>query len=141
MPVGSFLGDDDPNATPSPKLTGATTNTVAANPTTSPRTYGGYSGGGLGAGGQNSNNGMDQVALLETEKATAEELDDKFKNRRRMAWLAMIAILLATVAMMFFVPVEKIKALENVVTWFYMAMTTVIGAYMGATTMQYIKGK
>jgi hypothetical protein len=84
---------------------------------------------------------MDQVALAETERATETELEDRFKNRRRMAWLAMIAILIVTVAMMFFIPVEKVKALENTVTWFFMAMTTVIGAYMGATTMQYIKGK
>jgi hypothetical protein len=59
------------------------------------------------------------------------ELDNiRWRNRRRMAWLALIATLVATILFPF-LSVGKITALESVVGWFYMSMSSVVAAYVG----------
>lgn len=58
----------------------------------------------------------------------------RFKNRRRFAYIAMFAILIVTALLLYHIPLEKIKALETIITWFYMTMGSVVGFYMGAAT-------
>lgn len=71
-------------------------------------------------------------------KITPMEIDltkTRFKNRRRMAWLAMWAMVaLTTILLSDFVSIERIKAVDNVFEMFYIAMASVVGAYMGFTT-------
>ena len=74
--------------------------------------------------------GDGKISKTESNIAT-----DRFKNRRRMAWLSMIAMVTFTAVLMSpVVGVEKIKALEGVFGAFYFAMASVVGAYMGFTT-------
>lgn len=63
-----------------------------------------------------------------------------WQNRRRMAYIALLAMVVAT-AYMFspYMDLDRIKALESVITWFYTVMASVIAAYMGFTTWAYIK--
>ena len=70
----------------------------------------------------------EQVTDIDLEKR-------KWSNRRRMAWLAFISMILVTAALLF-APIEasRIKILAEPITWFYFAMASVIGAYMGFTT-------
>jgi hypothetical protein len=58
----------------------------------------------------------------------------RFKNRRRFAYIAMFSILIVTALLLYHIPLEKIKALETIITWFYMTMGSVVGFYMGAAT-------
>ena len=61
--------------------------------------------------------------------------EDKFKNRRRMAWTAMICLAVYTAIL--FTPLidsERIKSLENILDMFYIAMASIVGAYMGFAT-------
>lgn len=61
--------------------------------------------------------------------------EDKFKNRRKMAWAAMICLLVYTAIL--FTPLvdsERIKSLENILDMFYIAMASIVGAYMGFAT-------
>lgn len=61
--------------------------------------------------------------------------EDKFKNRRRMAWLAMYAMVGFTALLMSpYITDDRIKALDSVFSTFYIAMASVVGAYMGFTT-------
>ena len=61
--------------------------------------------------------------------------ENKFKNRRRMAWLAMCAMVGFTALLMSpYITDDRIKALDSVFSTFYIAMASVIGAYMGFTT-------
>jgi hypothetical protein len=83
--------------------------------------------------------------MTDTEK-TPTDNDEKStviknKNKRRMAWVSLISILIVTGLMMFAVPIERLDKLSDVVTWFYMSMATVIGAYMGASVYAHVKGK
>lgn len=72
-----------------------------------------------------------------------ENLDYKqrtrWKNRRRMAWIALISIILFTVAMLFYVPVDRLEKLVHIADFFYVAMVAIIGSYMGFTTMSTMK--
>jgi len=70
----------------------------------------------------------EQVTDIELEKR-------KWSNRRRMAWLSFIAMMLVTAALLF-APISevRIKTLSEPITWFYFAMASIIGAYMGFTT-------
>lgn len=59
----------------------------------------------------------------------------RWKNRRRMAWTSLIAILGVTGLLLFGpIDVERLKVISEPITWFYFAAASVIGAYMGFTT-------
>ena len=100
------------------------------------RDYGGSRYGGSRYGRRDR--GMsreDQVTNIDLEKR-------KWSNRRRIALLAFISMILVTAALLF-APIEasRIKILSEPITWFYFAMASVIGAYMGFTTWASKKGK
>lgn len=59
----------------------------------------------------------------------------KFQNRRRMALLSMISMVIFTAILLSpFISNEKIEALDEVFSMFYLAMASIVGAYMGFTT-------
>ena len=64
------------------------------------------------------------------------DLKMRWKNRRRMAWLSLISMIVVTVLILFteFVSIERLKVLSEVITWFYFCCASIIGAYMGFTT-------
>lgn len=51
-----------------------------------------------------------------------------------MAWGAFISIIVVTGLCFFYVDIERLEKLETVITWFYMAMASIVGAYMGFST-------
>jgi hypothetical protein len=63
----------------------------------------------------------------------------RWKNRRRMAWISLFAILIVTYYMMFKIEVERITALEQVITWFYTVMGSIIASYVGFATFDDVK--
>jgi len=60
----------------------------------------------------------------------------RWKNRRRMAWMSLISMIIITGLILFtnLVPIEKLKVLSEVITWYYLGCVSVVGAYMGFTT-------
>jgi hypothetical protein len=61
--------------------------------------------------------------------------EDKFKNRRRMAWMAITTMAVYTAVILTpLIDVERIKSLENILDMFYIAMASIVGAYMGFAT-------
>lgn len=66
-------------------------------------------------------------------------ISDRWKNRRRMAWLAIFSILLVTYLAFYHLPIEKLKLLDNVITWFYTIMGGIVASYMGLVTFDDIK--
>ena len=65
---------------------------------------------------------------------------DLWKNRRRMGFAALASMIIVTAyAMSPWMEIERLKALESVITWFYTAMASIIASYMGFTTWAYIK--
>lgn len=80
----------------------------------------------------------EQIDLNGDGNMSSVEIDitkNRFKNRRRMAWIAVWSMVACTTAMMTdFVDIERIKAIDNVIEMFYIAMASIVGAYMGFTT-------
>lgn len=65
---------------------------------------------------------------------------DLWKNRRRMGYIALLSMVAVTAyAMSPWLELDRLKALESVLTWFYTAMASIIASYMGFTTWAYIK--
>jgi len=60
----------------------------------------------------------------------------RWVNRRRMAWVSLISMIVITFFILFTnaISIEKLKVLSEVITWFYFSCASVIGAYMGFTT-------
>lgn len=84
---------------------------------------------------------------LTPEQITAQLKAEKvrWENRRRMAWTALIAMIAQTVILLFaptnLLTPEKIKVIQEPLTWAYMCESAVILAYMGFTTWAYLKEK
>lgn len=77
-----------------------------------------------------------------TDTTSTEDTGPKWTNRRMMAWVALISTLSVTAWLMGpWLEVERLKALESVITWFYTAMASVIASYMGFTTWATIAKK
>jgi dolichol kinase len=62
-------------------------------------------------------------------------LSNRWKHRRRMAYVALFSILAVTYLCLFKIDPQKIKALEVIVTWFYVTMGSIVGAYVGFATL------
>ena len=66
---------------------------------------------------------------------------NKWKSRRKMSWVALVSMIVVTLIVLLGpVSDQRLKILSEVITWFYFTMTSIIGAYMGFTTMAAIKG-
>ena len=78
-----------------------------------------------------------------TANLKAEKI--KWENRRKMAWTSLIAIIAQTIILIFAPPSilspEKIAVIKEPLTWAYMCESAVILAYMGFTTLAYMKDK
>lgn len=63
-----------------------------------------------------------------------------WKNRRKMGYIALFSMVAVTAyAMSPWIELDRLKALETVITWFYTAMASIIASYMGFTTWAYVR--
>lgn len=71
----------------------------------------------------------------------SQVLWDRWKNRRRMAWISLYAMLAVTAfAMSPYLELARLEKLETVITWFYMSCASVVGSYMAVSTWAAING-
>ena len=80
--------------------------------------------------------------VVETNGSNKTLIMRRWKNRRRMAWVSLISMLVVTFGILFteMVAIERLNVLGDVITWFYFSCASIIGMYMGATTWASIKG-
>ena len=70
--------------------------------------------------------------IIKNEKTVTKV---RWRNRRRMAWTSLIAMLILTLVLLFApIPEAKLRIIVEPLTWFFFSMTSIIGAYMGFTT-------
>lgn len=72
------------------------------------------------------------------EKSLLQLEAQRWQARRLMAWVALAGIMVFTGCMLFFVKSTIMSSLADVVTWFYLSTTAIIGAYIGSSAMTYI---
>lgn len=80
-----------------------------------------------------------QVDVVSDEPISKIGQAMRWKSRRQMTWLALIAMIAVTLLLMYTIPVGKLGALELVIIWFYGAMTSIVGAYFGFRTWANVK--
>ena len=69
-------------------------------------------------------------------QSTAPE-DDRARqwtNRRRMAWVSLIAMLIVTGLVLFAVPETRLLAIAPILDMFYIGMVSIVGAFIGFQT-------
>ena len=64
-----------------------------------------------------------------------------WKNRRRMAWLAFLSMIAFTALCFFWVDPDRLAKLDTIITWYYMAAASIVGAYMGFSTYASVSGQ
>lgn len=73
-------------------------------------------------------------AELKEKLIELENKDKKADQQRRMAWIAMLSMLLVT-ALLFspLISIERIEALSSLINMFYIAQAGVVAAFFSAT--------
>ncbi len=66
---------------------------------------------------------------------TSPNQKSRWKNRRRMAWVALVSILVVTILAFFVVTESRLKLLGDVINMFYLSMASIVGAYVGFATL------
>lgn len=68
-----------------------------------------------------------------TEK---EELlyEKKAVNRRRMAWLSLVALIVSGICVMFVIPETRLKSLGGLLELYFISLAGIVGAYVGIST-------
>ena len=86
--------------------------------------------------------------VTDEEMARAKEMlelelrEEKTEQQQRMAWGAMLTMLVFTVLLFTpIIPVERVNALSDLLGLFYIAQAGVVGTYMGATAFASKKPK
>lgn len=69
------------------------------------------------------------------ENSTQPNSKSRWQNRRRMAWIALISILVVTLLAFFVVEESRLKLLGDVINMFYLSMASIVGAYVGFATL------
>lgn len=69
------------------------------------------------------------------ENNTSPDPKLRWQNRRRMAWIALISILIVTILAFFVVVESRLKLLGDVINMFYLSMASIVGAYVGFATL------
>lgn len=52
-------------------------------------------------------------------------------NRRRMAWVSLLAMILTAAALIFFVPDSRLDKIKDLLDLYWIALGGVVGAYVG----------
>jgi len=72
------------------------------------------------------------------EKSLLQLETQRWRARRFMAWVSLAAIMAFTVCMIFFVKPTSLTSLGEVISWFYLSTTSIIGVYIGSSALTYI---
>lgn len=70
----------------------------------------------------------------EISKMEEEAYERKAKNRRAMAWVALIAIIISGFALMFFISEARLSKLSSILDLYWVSLGGIVGAYVGIST-------
>lgn len=69
--------------------------------------------------------------VSETEVQAYER---KAVNRRRMAWVSLVAMIATAAAILFVVPETKLDRIKDMLDLYWIALGSIVGAYVGIST-------
>lgn len=91
-------------------------------------------GSSFGYGGMGYQSYMQPTFQQIPEHLTKKEEADRWKNRRRMAYMSLFAIFAVMGLLFFVVPSPRIDSVSTAVEWFFIVMGTIISTYIGSST-------
>lgn len=59
----------------------------------------------------------------------------RWKHRRKMAYTALICFIIEVFLVLFIVPTDRLKVLEEIITWSFFIWGSIVGAYVGFATL------
>lgn len=60
-----------------------------------------------------------------------EIYEQRATNRRKMAWLSLVAMIISAFFIMFLVPDERLEKIKDMLDLYWIALGGVVGAYVG----------
>lgn len=81
-----------------------------------------------------TNNEIDSNADGKVTEQEETRYEQKAVNRRRMAWVALIALVASGFSMMFLIPETRLKMLDGLLEIYWIALGSIVGAYVGIST-------
>ena len=60
-----------------------------------------------------------------------EIYEQRATNRRKMAWLSLVAMIISAFLIMFLVPDERLEKIKDMLDLYWIALGGVVGAYVG----------
>jgi len=68
--------------------------------------------------------------------STKEEklYERKAANRRRMAWVSLIAMIISAFAIMFLIPETRLQKINSMLDLYWISLGGIVGAYVGIST-------
>lgn len=82
----------------------------------------------------NTNNDIDINQDGKVSSKEEAQYERKAVNRRRMAWLSLIAMVASAFALMFFVPESRLEKIKDMLDLYWIALGGVVGTYVGIST-------
>ena len=76
------------------------------------------------------------MIINEEENTKLALIARRWRNRRRMAYIALVALIAVQILTLFHVPLERLKVLEEIITWFFFVMGSIVGSYVGFATLE-----
>lgn len=73
-------------------------------------------------------------------KYERDQYEQRAKNRRRMAWSSLVALVLTGFALMFLVPESRLTKLDGLLELYWVSLGGVVGAYVGISAWAAKKG-
>lgn len=78
-----------------------------------------------------------EIDLNQDGKVSRQEenaYEERAVNRRRMAWVALLALIASGFSMMFLIPETRLKTLDGLLEIYWIALGSIVGAYVGIST-------
>ena len=82
----------------------------------------------------NTNNEIDLNKDGKVSSKEEAQYERKAVNRRRMAWLSLVAMIVSAFALMFFVPESRLEKIKDMLDLYWIALGGVVGTYVGIST-------
>ena len=78
---------------------------------------------------------LNHDGIIENEDVELFEKINQTKNRPRLAWSAMISMIVVTIVMFLpYVTEARITSMKDILEVFYISQASIVGFYMGAST-------
>jgi len=76
----------------------------------------------------------EELNSIDNEKLKERLVQIKWKNRRRMAYTALFAMIMMTVCIFFIIKLARLDKIQDAITWGYIMFGSIVLAYLGAAT-------